>query len=42
MDIRGSSGKLSYLGSFPQKLCQPDNVGFKLSLVSPLTSHLQP
>lgn len=33
---------MRYLGSFPQKLCQSDNVGFKLSLVSPLTSHLQP
>lgn len=32
----------SYLGSFPQKLGQSDNIGFKLSLVSPLTSYLQP
>lgn len=31
-----------YLGSFPQKLGQSDNIRFKLSLVSPLTSYLQP
>lgn len=31
-----------YLGSFPQKLGQSNNVGFELSLVSPLTSHFQP
>lgn len=32
---------MTYLGSFPQELCQSDDVGFELSLVGALTSHLQ-
>lgn len=31
----------SYLGSFPQQLGKSDNIGFELSLVGPLSSHLQ-
>lgn len=33
--------RMTYLGSFPQELCQSDDVGFELSLVGALTSHLQ-
>lgn len=32
---------MRYLGSFPQELGQSDDVGFELSLVGALTSHLQ-
>lgn len=41
LNYRQSSVSL-YLGSFPQQLGQSDHVGFKLSLVGPLTSHFQP
>lgn len=40
-DLVRRVGGLRYLGSFPQKLGQSDHVGFKLSLVGPLTSHFQ-